>query len=91
MSTKIHVASVSEHRVLEVILSGGQEGNAPVGEKLLGEVLAYEAVQAVEANCAYDSDALHARLAAAGKEAVIPLRANRVRPATYNSAPSRHR
>ena len=84
MSTKIHVASISEHHALEVILSGGQEGDAPVGEALLDEVLAYEEVQAVGADRAYDSDAIRARIAAAGKEAVIPPRSNRCQPATYD-------
>ena len=84
MSTKIHTASVSEHRVLEVFLSGGQQGDAPAGEELLAEVLAYEEVEAVGGDRAYDSDAIRAMIAAAGKEAVIPPRSNRLRPAAYD-------
>jgi putative transposase len=70
--------------VLEVILSGGQEGDAPVGEELLGEVLAYEEVRAVGGDRAYDSDAIRAMILAAGKEVVIPPRCNRLRPAAYD-------
>ena len=70
--------------MLEVILSGGQQGDAPVGEALLDEVLAYEEIKAVGADRAYDSDAIRALLAAMGKEAVIPPRCNRCQPATYD-------
>ena len=84
MSTKIHTASVSVRRVLEVFLSGGQEGDAPASEELLAEVLAYEEVEAVGGDRAYDRDAIRALIAAAGKEAVIPPRSNRVRPASYD-------
>ena len=44
--------------MLEIILTGGQEGDAPVGEELLGEVLAYEEIQAVGGDRAFDSDAI---------------------------------
>ena len=75
---------MSEHQVLEIIVTGGQEGDAPVGEELLGEVLTYEEVKAVGGDRAFDSDAIRALIAAAGKEAVIPPRSNRLRPAAYD-------
>ena len=81
MSTKIHAVSVSEHQVRGVILSGGQEGDAPVGEELLAEVLTDEEIQAVGGDRAYDSAAIRAMILAAGKEAVIPPRCNRRQPA----------
>ena len=84
MSTKIHTASVSETQVLEVFLSGGQEGDAPAGEELLEEVRTCEEVEAVGGDRAYGSDAIRAVIAAAGKEAVIPPRSNRLRPAAYD-------
>ena len=84
MSTKIHAASVSETQVLEVFLSGGQEGDAPAGEELLAEVLAYEEVKAVGGDRAYDSDAIRTMITAAGKEAVIPPRSNRINPPAYD-------
>ena len=67
-----------------MFLSGGQEGDAPAGEELLEEVLAYEEVEAVGGDRAYDSDAIRALISAAGKEAVIPPRCNRLRPAAYD-------
>ena len=76
--------AVSEHQVLGVILSGGQEGDAPVGEEMLAEVLARQEVKAVGGDRAYASDAIRAMIAAAGKEAVIPPRSNRVNPPDYD-------
>ena len=76
--------AVSECQVLGVILSGGQEGDAPVGEEMLAEVLARKEIKAVGADRAYDSDRIRALLAAAGKEAVIPPRSNRLSPPDYD-------
>ena len=72
--------AVSESQVLGVVLSGGQAGDAPVGEEMLAEVLAREGVKAVGGDRAYDSNAIRRLIAAAGKEAVIPPRSNRVNP-----------
>ena len=41
-------------------------------------------MEAVGADRAYDSDAIRTLIAAAGKEAVIPSRSNRLRPADYD-------
>ena len=76
--------AISECQVLGVILSGGQEGDAPVGEEMLAEVLARKEIKAVGADRAYDSDRIRAMIAAAGKEAVIPPRSNRLNPADYD-------
>ena len=76
--------AISEHQVLGVILSGGQEGDAPVGEEMLAEVLARPEIKAVGADRAYDSDRIRAMIAAAGKEAVMPPRVNRVDPPNYD-------
>lgn len=75
---------MSEDHVFGVVLTGGQTGDAPVGEVMLAQVLAQEEVEAVGADRAYDSDAIRALIAAAGKEAIIPPRANRRRPAAYD-------
>ena len=66
------------------MLTGGQEGDAPVGEEMLAEVLARPEIKAVSADRAYDSDRIRALLAVAGKEAVIPPRSNRLRPTDYD-------
>ena len=67
-----------------MVLTGGQAGDAPVGEEMLAAALASEEIKAVGADRAYDSDAIRTLIAAAGKEAVIPPRANRRRPAGYD-------
>jgi transposase len=84
LSTKIHAVAVSANQVLGVILSGGQAGDAPVGEEMLGEVIQRETIKALGADRAYDSNAIRAMLEAAGKEAVIPPRANRRNPPAYD-------
>lgn len=84
MSTKIHAVALSEGHVFGVVLTGGQAGDAPVGEEMLAQALASEEIKAVGAERAYDSDAIRALIAAAGKEAVIPPRSNRRRPADYD-------
>ncbi|MBE7158823.1 MAG: IS5 family transposase, partial [Rhodospirillales bacterium] len=84
LSIKVHTVAVSESQVLGVILSGGQEGDAPVGEEMLAEVLACKEIKAVGADRAYDSDRIRALLAVAGKEAVIPPRSNRTNPPAYD-------
>ena len=62
-----------------------------MGEELLGEVLAYEEVRAVSGERACDSGAIRALIAAAGKEAVIPPRCNRLRPASYDQEKDKQR
>ena len=84
MSTKIHSVAISESQVLGLVLSGGQAGDAPVGEEMLVQVLAKEEIKAVGADRAYDSDAIRAMIKAAGKEGVIPPRSNRVNPPDYD-------
>ena len=76
--------AISESQVLAIILTGGQAGDAPVGEELLAELLAKPEIKSVSGDRAYDSDAIRQMIKAAGKEAVIPPRSNRVAPANYD-------
>ncbi len=84
LGTKIHAVVFNERQVLGIILTGGQAGDAPAGEELLEGVLERPEVEAVAADRAYDSDAIRAMLARAGKEAVIPPRANRKEKPPYD-------
>ena len=54
-------------------------------------MLAYEKIKAVSGDRAYDSDATRARITAAGKEAVIPPRCNRLRPTDYDKEKHKQR
>ena len=56
---------------------------------MLGEVLARQEIKAIGADRAYDSDRLRALIAAAGKEAVIPPRSNRVDPPSDDTESTR--
>jgi transposase len=76
--------AINERQVFGLVLSGGQAGDAPVGEEMLAEVLAREGIKGVGADRAYDSDAIRTLLANAKKEAVIPPRSNRISPPAYN-------
>ncbi len=51
---------------------------------MLAEVLTRQEIKAVGGDRAYDSDAIRAMIAAAGKEAVIPPRSNRIDPPDYD-------
>lgn len=62
--------------MLGLVLTGGREGDAPVGEEMLAEALRRSQIKVVGGDRAYDSDMIRAMVAAAGKEAVIPPRAN---------------
>ena len=84
MSTKIHTVALSEDHVFGVVLTGGQAGDAPVGEMMLAQALANEKIKAIGGDRAYDSDAIRALIAAANRQAVIPPRSNRRRPADYD-------
>jgi transposase len=70
--------------VLGIVLTAGQAGDAPVGEELTARVVEIESVDAVSADKAYDSNAIRQALEKAGKEAVIPPRSNRLKPASYD-------
>ncbi len=83
LGTKIHAVVFNERQVLGIILTGGQAGDAPVGEELIEGVLERPEVEAVAADRAHDSDAIRVLLAGAGKEAVIPPRANRREKPAY--------
>ena len=76
--------AVSESQVLGVVLTGGQAGDAPVGEAMLAAVLEREEVKAVSGDRAYDSNTIRALLKAANKEAVIPPRSNRREQPEYD-------
>lgn len=83
--TKIHLVAADERTALGVVLTGGQAGDAPAFAPVLCEVPDETAATAVVADRAYDSDAIRADLAAAGFEAVIPARRNRVDPPPHDA------
>ena len=75
---------MNERHVFGLILSGGQAGDAPVGEEMLAHALQREEVTAVGGDRDYASDAIRQALAQANKEAVIPPRSNRTNPPDYD-------
>jgi transposase len=83
--TKIHLAACDERTALGIALTAGQAGDAPAFEPTLCDVPDETAATAVVADRSYDSDAIRADLTAAGLEAVIPARRNRVDPPPYDA------
>lgn len=83
--------ALSEHHLLGVVLSGGQVGDAPVGEEMLAEALECEGIEALGADRAYDTNTIRAMIAKAGKQAVIPPRSNRRNPPGYDKTKYKER
>jgi transposase len=60
LTTKIHAVTGKTGKLVNFVLTGGQCGDAPQGEKLLDQFKKGE-VGTVVADAAYDSDAIRAR------------------------------
>lgn len=73
MTTKIHTLTDAQGRPLRFILTGGEAGDITTAPDLLEGL----APGGVVADKAYDSNALRARIAQSGAEAIIP--SNRTR------------
>lgn len=89
--TKIHLAAVDARTALAVALTGGQAHDAPAFEAVMCELPDETGAEAVVADRSYDSDVIRADLAAAGLEAVIPARRNRVDPPSHDARRYRER
>lgn len=60
MTTKIHAVTGNSGRLIDFILTPGQRGDAPQGERLL-EPFSRGEVGTIVADTAYDSDAIRER------------------------------
>ena len=76
LTTKLHVAVDALGNPLRVILSAGQISNIDYGAQLIEHL----PTQAVIADKGYDADHFVAKIEAAGAQAVIPPRSNRLAP-----------
>ncbi|MEQ9038375.1 MAG: IS5 family transposase [Silicimonas sp.] len=81
LTTKIHMAVVALGRPLELILTPGQRGDAPLAPALLNGL----SPRRVLADNVYDSNAIRALVANLGAEAVIPCNPTRKRLIAYNA------
>jgi transposase len=76
LTTKIHMVVEGQGRPVRVILTAGQRGDVTQADALPDGLRA----RRVPADKAYDSNALRARVAAMGAEAVIPCNPTRKQP-----------
>ena len=80
MTTKLHVAVDALGNPLRVILSAGQIADIDHASALIENLPG----QAVVADKGYDADHFVAKIEAAGAEAVIPPRSNRLAPRDFD-------
>jgi len=86
LTTKIHVLCASEADVVEIHLTAGQVGDAPVGERLIDVLDPQEGIEQAVMDKAYDSNAIRAKLQAKGITPVIPPKSNRLESLVYDKA-----
>jgi len=70
--------------VIEIRLTAGQVGDAPVGEALVDALDSRDGIQHAAMDKAYDSNAIRAQLDAKGITPVIPPKANRLDRIVYD-------
>jgi transposase len=81
----------SESEAIELRITAGQAGDAPVGEELLDVLETREGIRQAAMDKAYDSHAIRAKWAAKGIDPVIPPKANRLEIIVYDKEPYQQR
>jgi transposase len=84
LSTKIHALCGSESDAVDIRITAGQAGDAPVGEEMIDVLDTREGIRQAAMDKAYDSNAIRAKLAAKGIDPVIPPKANRLEIILYD-------
>jgi transposase len=69
---------------VDIRITAGQTGDAPVGEEMIDAINPYEGIAQAALDKAYDSNAIRAKLVAKGIEPVIPPKANRLEIIVYD-------
>jgi transposase len=75
---------VSESDAIDLRITAGQAGDAPVGEEMIEALDTRERIAQAAMDKAYDSNAIRAKLEAKGIESVIPPKANRLEIILYD-------
>jgi transposase len=83
-STKIHALCGAESEALDLRITAGQAGDAPVGEERIDTLDTRERIAQAAMDRAYDSHAIRAKLAAKGIEPVLPPKAHRLEVMLYD-------
>ena len=84
MTTKIHALCASEADAVDIRITAGQVGDAPVGETMIEAIDPRDGIEQAVMDKAYDSNAIRAKLDAKGITPVIPPKSNRLEILVYD-------
>lgn len=84
MTTTIHALCASEADAVDIRITAGQMGDAPVGEAMIDAIDPRDGIKQAAMDKAYDSNALRAKLDAKGITPVIPPKSNRLDIIVYD-------
>jgi transposase len=91
LSTQIHALCESESDAIDLRITAGQSGDAPVGEERIEALDTRAGIAQAAMDKAYDSNAMRAKLVAKGIEPVLPPQANRLESMRYDKAQDKQR
>ena len=80
----MHVLCGSESEAVDLRLTAGQAGDAPVGEERIDAINPCDGIAQAAMDKAYDSNAIRAKLDAKGITPVMPPKANRLEIIVYD-------
>ena len=84
MTTKIHALCASETDAVDIRITAGQAGDAPVSEAMIEVIDPRDGIKQAAMDKAYDSNAIRAKLDAKGITPVIPPKSNRLESIVYD-------
>ena len=84
MTTKIHAVCASEADAVDIRITAGPVGDAPVGEALIDALDPCDGIRYAAMDKAYDSNTIRAKLDAKGITPVIPPKSNRLEIIVYD-------
>ena len=84
MTTKIHAVCASEADAVDLRITAGPVGDAPVGEALINTLDPRDGIRHAAMDKAYDSNPIRAQLDAKGITPVIPPKSNRLEIIVYD-------
>jgi transposase len=84
LTTKIHALCASEADAIDIRITAGQMGDAPVAATIIDAIDPRDGIQQAAMDKAYDSNALRAQLEAKGIIPVIPPKSNRLEIIVYD-------
>ena len=84
MTTKIHAVCASETDAVDIRITAGPVGDAPVGEALIDALDPHDGIRYAAMDKAYDSNTIRAKLDAKGITPVIPPKSNRLEIIIYD-------